>query len=110
MIDITKLPDRWRDGKPTRYVERDNSVSFDPKRTSDVCADELEAALPKWTKITDEDITEDPIILYGERGSISYTSESDLFSGAPLSGPWLRHCGYTHWRPLCDLDYPPEQS
>ena len=74
--------------------------------TLDLVADRLEAALPTWTKITDDpdtwpdpkipimvmpELDDDPIILIGER----IETKPKMI---------------THWRPLNDNDYPPEQQ
>ena len=72
------------------------------------CADELEAAMPVWTKITNDP---DTWPKYGLEV---------MFYGNPMGEP-KRYLGYfaaddqtfsylkgAYWRPLCDLDHPPE--
>ena len=72
-----------------------------------LAADRLEeaAALPKWTRITD-DMSKLPneFIAYFEDGKVDMYQ---LKPGHRLDYS-LIHAGMTHWRPLCDLDYPPE--
>ena len=97
MSDITKLPDKWR-----------GNAGFMPVQGAIYkCADALEAALPKWTKIID-DMSKLPneFIAYFEDGKVDMYQ---LKPGHRLDYS-LIHAGMTHWRPLCDLDYPPEQK
>ena len=95
MTNITKLADKWRNSLvsdlDTRYWEANNTR-----------ANELEAALPVWTRITEDEATWPPhrgvfYMVYDETG------DGDLFTAhgrSILPGEY--------WRPLCDLDYPPE--
>jgi len=96
----------WRKGRV--YVEPDDSISRYPVFAEE-CADDLEAALPKWTKITDDPDTwpEDGQRVIHTVVAIrrDYTYASDFYDvGA------IRHWIGRVWRPFCDLDYPPEQS
>ena len=73
-------------------------------------ADELRAALPVWTKITDDPDT------WPEDGNYLWAYRS-------VDGDWL-HATFevsmmrvvadmavdTRWRPLADIDYPPENE
>ena len=87
MTDITKLPDEWEKIEDTT----DGLCGFD-------CAQQLRKALPTWTKITDEsDIN--------LKGLYAYKTPRDEWSIATYyfsAAKW--------YRPLCDLDYPPEQE
>ena len=101
MTDITKLPDEWRDRCPKgsgwfKFVHE--------------CADQLEAALPKWTRVTDDPDTwpenNNSTILVAEFITIGrqiYTWESCNLRGNNNLFP-------IYWRPLCDLDHPPEDK
>ena len=100
MTDLHKLPDEWR--------EEEQSINdpHDPySHALSNCADELEAALPKWTKITDDPKTWPND---GDWGFFKtwkwygvhtwFNDEYDNFPKEPAA--W--------WRPLCSLDFPPE--
>ena len=104
MTDITKLPDEW------------NNIADCPRTTLDAaatfidCADKLEAALPKWTRVTDDPDTwpenNNSTILVAEFITIGrqiYTWESCNLRGNNNLFP-------IYWRPLCDLDHPPEDK
>ena len=69
------------------------------------CAKKLEAALPTWTKITDDPDTwpED------EQDILRHIGAGQLKAGLwQVPTDKVRHHIGTSWRPLCDLDYPPE--
>ena len=99
MINITKLADKWRKGTFTKKVPDGGYGFFSGKRH---CAQELESALPVWTRLTGDEATWPPhrgvfYMVYDETG------DGDLFTAhgrSILPGEY--------WRPLCDLDYPPE--
>jgi len=99
-IEITKLADKWRN---YNYIE-DAPVCGD---CAIELADELEAALPKWTKITDDKSWPDD----GEY-LWCYGSDSGGYIHATYEICMMRVIGDMvsdlYWRPLCDLDYPPE--
>ena len=88
----------------------------------ELAADRLEAAAPpKWTEITDNPKTWPPVgesvvCRTGEGGKFYYghsifdrlsPADTSFYSGINSPSPYLK---YTHWRPLCDLDYPIEQK
>ena len=99
---ITKLAEKWRT----------DVARYSWQKAVNYCADELEVALPTWTRITDDPDT------WPE------ANQTCLFFRQPNSVP--QHWGvsidcypegnteflheYDYWRPLCDLDYPPEQE
>lgn len=81
-----------------------------------MCADQLETALPVWTKITEDEATWPP---KGTRvlthriyrdGSGGTGIEKRLREGLYQNVLYSSRYSKTHWRLLCDLDYPPEQS
>ena len=86
--DITKLADKWReDSRFTGHSGED-------------CARELEAALPVWTRITDD------------RDSRPEDAEKVLIEGFGFC-KWDDDKHYRihdndFWRYECDIDYPPE--
>ena len=108
MVDITKLADKWR----RRYDETGQVIQGR-------CATELEAALPTWTRITEDEATwpeldgEDRVEIIarfpdhnGRPGRIEAFEwdENDmvaLMEGYKLKFNWYRY--------TCDLDYPPEE-
>ncbi|MBT8449129.1 MAG: hypothetical protein KJO69_05540 [Gammaproteobacteria bacterium] len=102
MNKITELTSKWRD----RDVEnpRKPLIGVGCSIGLKAAAAELEAALPKWTRITEDQST------WPENGAlIVYTTKGFphslvcTFTGGSV--------GYmTAWRPLCDLDFPPEES
>lgn len=106
---ITKLADKWRVTVDCRSEVMSNGGKREPLRDLLKCADELEAALPKWTRITDDPDTwpDDggaSVMVSDEMLKDSYCS-SRVMSGFEAVN---RYCT-TYWRPLCDLDYPQEQ-
>ena len=94
MTDITKLPDRWRDA-----AERVNLRG----QIFDTCATELSAALPVWTKITDNPETWPPsdkrVFSFHERLSYGPHTYHQTKVGPSFE--------FTHWRHMCSLDRPP---
>ena len=77
-------------------------------------ADELRAALPVWTKITDDlgsmpkEATHEYAVFYNfenGRGRLYVYKTSHAL--AMYSG-WKTFA--SHWRPITDIDYPPEQT
>ena len=96
---ITKLADRWR---KWHYKK-----TFGNGAPMEKCADELTAALPDWTRITDDKST------WPER------CFRVMFSFGTGGHSWITFMQKTpqedglltaYWRPLCDLDYPPEEN
>ena len=83
------------------------------------CADELEAALPKWTRITNDPETLPPA---GRPIMTIQVSWDGAWYEQNILTPLLTHWMYdkdlpasdravgTYWRPLCGIDYPPEQG
>jgi len=109
MANITKLPDEWRsslDGLIRCCTENDCNI-----RATHTHANQLEAALPKWIKITDNPKTWPPVgefigCMTGEANAFYY---GHVFLERTVTWDVDFHV-YTHWRPLCDLDYPPENN
>jgi hypothetical protein len=95
MKDITKLADEWRNLDPQFRMLSDAYY----------CAQILEAALPVWTRITEDEATWQPsgvyVMTWYSCWECARTYRRNSF-GKPIVG------GY--WRQLCDLDYPPEQE
>ena len=114
IMNIRTLPDKWRSD------EDENGQEFAPWLNGLACAKELEAALPKWTKITDDPDTWPPVMNenlpiegmfvaqpectadHEYTPTFTWFDEDDMISAGDWIGTW--------WRPLCDLDYPPEDS
>lgn len=100
MTDIMKLAENWRDdaveASEVGLIESGYHVAM-------VCATSLENALPKWTRITDDEKSRPPRF------------EPYLFANDDMPRPKVSGANTTlwvgdWWRPLCDLDYPPEQK
>jgi len=124
-MDITKLPDFWRN---FRFTEPDHIGPLHQSGHIDGLADAakgLEAALPKWTKIIIKDKATWPS--NQAKGVVSVMLMTT--NGVPVVGQFLktleavefnqiefdnwaevRLMNLTHWRPLCDLDFPPEKG
>ena len=97
-MDITKLPDKWRHENLLAGFT-DNSDH----------ADAMEAALPKWTRITDDPETWPDIqtaILVADIGGNKIQAVL-ICRNNMVRRMVFFDCEYTHWRPLTDLDYPP---
>ena len=100
MTAITKLPDEWRG----------NNYKDWPREPELCCADQLEAALPTWTKITDSPDTwpDDGTYLW------AYGSNTCDYLHATYDVCMMRVVAdmvkHVYWRSLCDLDYPPEDE
>lgn len=100
---ITRLPGRFRDTNHDAPVQAG----------LDVAANLLESALPVWTKITDAPDTWPEEILQNDHQIMAHgkhcTNVVDIerFVSEMIGSNYEY---YTHWRPLCDLDYPPEQA
>ena len=97
MTDITKLPDEWiaqYGGFPDLHTRE--------------CAEELEQALPVWTRITEDESTwpEGLVIV----SSKNMDGEMDAYIGKPCDDySYVAKLSMTvHWRPLCSIDTPPE--
>ncbi len=97
MNDITKLADKWRCGSTAfRYMST--------KEILCACADALEDAIPKWTKITEDESTWPdadmfPVLIVWQQDSSVHVHEAH--NTAEIGDKW---------RPLCSIDYPPEES
>ncbi len=104
MADITKLPALWRDFEfkgPTHIGPLWHAGYSDC--LSDV-ANQLEAALPKWTKITEDESTWPdadmfPVLIVWQQDSSVHVHEAH--NTAEIGDKW---------RPLCSIDYPPKES
>ena len=98
MTDITKLPDKWRknavDGSEVKVISNEIYVT-------NILANELEAALPVWTKITDNPNSWPEVEAEVALEDIGWIVWPDLYGTYKVYHT-------LHWRPLCDLDYPPE--
>ena len=104
MNDITKLADDWR--KKAGEAHHAGMIA-PPLLIANTCARELEAALPKWTEITDDPDTWPDRL---KRVVFSFSSESHCWIAFMHKNPMEDGLVTCYWRPLCDLDYPPEQS
>ena len=100
MNDITKLPDKWR----KRGRKNMAKIHYE-------YAEELESAMPTWTKITDDPDTwpEDRERVLATRKDVQFDvwHEPAHFI---FRAEFYRGAVGTYWRPLCDLDYPPEET
>ena len=90
-MSIRDLPDKWRNNPDSH-----ESAEYQHKDAA-----ELQAALPVWTKITEHpatypDIDGEEVLFWGARWQCLEIAEPKYAE----IGDW--------WRPLCDLDYPPE--
>ena len=101
-MSIRALADKWRGNEKPQCVEE---RAYNDGQQN--CAFDLEAALPQWTQITDDPATwptlETEILMaswYDGWNYESYTVKCFKIFKDEL-GEW--------WRPLCDLDHPPEQ-
>ena len=98
-MDIPRLPDEWYNTPPAEAGIRPLHY----------CANQLEAALPKWTKITDDPATwpedwQQVLIFYPEK---EFPDHKKYYIGE-----FVRQAGGhigSYWRPLCSLDTPPEE-
>jgi len=113
MTKITELPDKWRNCHRTQ--------SWTATALNLWCAQQLESALPVWTEITDDPKTWPamgaPVLAYSNRNNPAYIyvfNRRDIhtFEKGYVWAParWGAVNGLTHWRPFCDLDYPPENK
>ena len=117
MTDITKLPDYYRALSDTYLKPLAEYGNDMPQFLLRQFADELEAALPVWTKITDHPDTWPPT-----NGASVISSEwSEAYQQwnhrlVTFSVDDALHSfehevrGMFCWRPLCDLDYPPKDA
>jgi hypothetical protein len=108
VISITKLANKWRDESNIAFENHGEGAA----ECVQECADELESALPKWTRITDDPAT------WPEAGQkvffcdfIDSDDNEDVrgvtcFPNKEFVSQWIGD----YWRPLTDLDYPPEQQ
>ena len=96
---ITKLLDKWR-----RLNDK-----FEGRWSAHRCAKELETSLPVWTKITDISQLE-PDGYYFCTWKVG--DNKWLHSGYETGSieAIISIVGSIFCRPLCDLDYPPEQD
>lgn len=103
---MRELIDKWR--KKVSRLKPENS--FFPllkeymrgyASAQNTNADELEAKLPVWTKITEDEATwpDGQALIYFE-GDIS------LVDGKYMGAQDHLHQWASHWRPLCDIDTP----
>ena len=112
MGDITKLSDKWRSD------EDENGQEFSPWLNGLACAKELADALPVWIKITDDPATwpesrSDFLLQRGKHWALEhqtfFTPEFYPFNERPDSKFNRKDVPVGgHWRPLCSVDYPPE--
>ena len=104
MTDITKLPDKWLD---------DFGRGGIPFPLQDAI-DELREALPTWTRITDEPDTwpeeKTPFVILGASNEFSII-RADVTHRTirhEIGRKWQPFWMGAWWRPLCSIDYPPE--
>ena len=110
MTDITKLPDKWCE--PAPFMDGAGALSLGYNKGRRDCAMDIISALPKWTKLTDDPETwpdDDAQVLVSEEPLKDSAIMPESMSG------WMAVDGYqtewvAWWRPLCDLDRPPEDK
>jgi len=71
------------------------------------CAKDLEAALPVWTRITEDESTwpeDGQNILYKTKRFIPPVGTTYRSNGKGMTPHYI-----VAWRPLCDLDTPPDE-
>ena len=93
MTDLTKLANEWSD--PNTYIP--NGCE---------CAAELRAALPKWTRITDDEAT------WPIAGSRYFRMVDGCLTDclAPKEGFTICPYWIIEWRPACGFDNPPPEE
>ena len=100
---ITKLADKWRK-EAKNHIEEDEANRMYSAALNQAATD-LWADLPTWTRITDDPDTwpemAQEVIWTGK-----LTSRPNISTFFGFDADWYR----IYWRPLCDLDYPPEQE
>ncbi len=111
MTNITLLPAKWR--MQVNFTKEPALINFELKDA----AAELQAALPVWTKITDEPESRPAMgqeyLMIDVLQSKPFGSWFDKWDGNfPLQATIeeYQRGSVFWWRPLCDLDYPPEDS
>lgn len=103
MKNLTELSAEWR--KANRILSYQKGL--------DDCADQLDAALPKWTKITDDPETWPKEGQHFMRSEYAKSfegwsiPESDTFCTETFKYDYVMFVG-DMWRPLCSIDYPPK--
>ena len=110
---ITKLADKWRDYR-CGYTDKE-LTEYGKARVGvfDELANQLTAALPVWTRITDDEDTwpEMPNARFFMLAGKEHDDKRvwQVITDAIYDG-YNEYDGATHWRPLCDIDYPPEEN
>ena len=106
MTKITKLPNDWRSIIPKEHDGGDLVWTAAVITGMEHAADQLEVALPTWTKITDQEDTWPPI-----DSEVMYAS---WYDGWNIANGWVEFTSLDdmgdYWRPLCDLDCPPKDE
>lgn len=74
-----------------------------PPTSMEVAADQLAQTIPVWTRITEDESTWPALW----EDVVWYNDKDDDHE--------ITHMNFdvdemTHWRPLCDIDYPPEDT
>ena len=102
---MRELIDKWRKTADVFEADGDNMPTHATYRAN---ANELEAALPQWTRITDNPDTwpdkDDSVLLYTGNQQYERFDKWGNYSSIEMDevGCW--------WRPLCSIDYPPEDE
>ena len=109
------LIDKWREYRGDYTDEELTDYGKTTVHTHELLATELENALPKWTRITEDEATwpeqsNDVLLSVGvgflEAGEWGVQVND---SAAPMDKSIQRYIG-RYWRPLYDLDYPPQED
>ena len=104
---IRELIEKWRENEVYIHASENADIYLGGKHARNICADELQAALPTWTRITDDEST------WPEKGQdvLIYLGSGFLEKGGwGVSPNNMQHYidrGY-YWRSTCDLDTPPK--
>ena len=105
MTDILDLPNKWRE-----FKFKAGEVPIGPLFGAEYCealchaSNMLEAALPVWTLITDNPESLPPVtdnVMFAECRNGRWLADV-------WSGEITQDARGLYWRPLCDLDYPPD--
>ena len=108
MTDITKLSARLRaDAKEEVEIDERNRLW---SSGVNYAAHQLANALPIWTEIEWIGKYVDPSTLPPEDMTCMWVEKETGFNDVSEMWQLANRTNYTHWRPLCDLDYPPESK
>ena len=107
-ISLTELPDKLRSILNSIDQTLGKYAALIAAETIDPIATQLEAALPKWTEITEDrntHILPNKFVMSFKDGTVEMYNLEDghnIDSGLVLAGA-------SHWRPMCSIDFPPEK-